>query len=187
MTNIISREESPAWQAAFNALKADNKSTILIDSILSFEENQGVYIIKKIQQKLGHFFIARFVEYVIHIDDTVVDLHVGKGVDLASNTVVGEFKLRVATDNSSSKKTNIAKLHKAAEGTSKQKIYAYLFDDITTTKDDILFIGGTYLFSHFGISHLYTQFMEEIIQIRKDLADAYRKQFRTRYSTEFSS
>lgn len=186
MTQIIPREKSPAWQAAFNALKADNKSAIAIDQCLTFEENQGVYIIKKIQQKLGHFFIARFVEYVKHIDDTVVDLQVGKGVDLSSSTAVGEFKLHRKTDNYSSKKTNIAKLRKASEG-CKQMIYAYLFDNVNTTKEGILFIGGTYLFSHFKIDHLYDQFMEEIIQIRKDLADAYREQFRRRYSAEFNT
>ena len=185
MLDITPCADSTAWVAAFDGVKKDNKSSILIESFLSFDENQGVYIYKKVRQKLGHFFVARFVEYVQPLDSSIVDLKVGKLVDISSDTAVGELKLQTNTDNSSSKKQNIRKLKEAAQG--KIKIYGYLFDEVSKQDDDIYFLGGTHLFSHFGISNLYTRFIEEINDIQRRLADAYREQFSQRYAAHSCS
>jgi len=180
---ILSRSCSNAWAAAFAAVKKGNKSQMVIQPELTFEENQGIYIHSKLRQKLGLFFQARFAEYAQSIDDSVTDLSVGKGVDLISNTDVCELKLQSNTDNDSSRKHNLKKLKTASDGI-KTQVYGYLFSEISKVVDDVYYLGGIHLFSHFNIEHLYTQFMEEIADIRVELADAYREQFKQRYTAE---
>lgn len=177
---------SDAWEQAFAAAKNDNSSSITIIKALTFEENQGVFIHKKVSQKLGHFFQGRFVEMLASIDDSATDLHIGKLVDFATSTAVGELKMQQNTDNSSSKARNIQKLHEAAEG-EQEKIYGYLRTPIDNIINGIHYLGGEYLFSHFGIEYLYTQIVEEIDELERQLFDVYREQFRRRYSAEFST
>ena len=168
---------SEAWKQAFAAARADNKSSIKCLKHLTFEENQGVFIHKKVAQKLGHFFQGRFVELLKSVDESAADLRVGSLVDFSTDQVVGELKAQANTDNSSSKARNIQKLREASDGI-KQMIYGYLRTEIDKVDNDIHYLGGHSLFSHFGISHLYTQFMEEIDELERQLFDVYREQFK---------
>ena len=98
---------SDAWKQAFAAAKNDNRSSITIIKALTFEENQGVFIHKKVSQKLGQFFQGRFVELLASVDESAQDLRVGQLVDFTTSTAVGELKMRKSTDNGSSKTTNM--------------------------------------------------------------------------------
>ena len=184
--NIEDVSCSDAWKKAFAAARADNDSSITILKPLTFEENQGVFIYKKVSQKLGHFFQGRFVEMLLTVDKTAEDLRIGKLIDFATAKAVGELKIATNTDNSSSKARNIQKLHEASDN-NQEMIYGYLKSSVDKTVNGIHYLGGIHLFSHFGIEHLYTQIMEEIEELERQLFDVYREQFRRRYSAEFSS
>lgn len=176
---------SDAWEEAFAAARADNKSSIKYIKHLTLEENQGVFIHKKVSQKLGQFFQGRFVELLKSVNSSAQDLRVGLLVDFSTDNAVGELKAQANTDNSSSKARNIQKLREAA-GDTKQMIYGYWKTQCKKVEDGIHYLGGEYLFSHFGIQHLYTQFMEEIDDLERQLFDVYREQFQRRYTAELN-
>ena len=184
--NIDNVPCSDAWKQAFAAAEADNDSSITILKPLTFEENQGVFIYKKVSQKLGYFFQDRFVEMLLTVDHTAENLRVGKLVDFSTDLAVGELKMATNTDNASSKAKNIQKLNEAADD-KQEKIYGYLKSTVDKTLGGIHYLGGIKLFSHFGIEHLYTQIMEEIEELERQLFDVYREQFRRKYSAAFNS
>jgi hypothetical protein len=169
---------SNAWDEILEKAIAETKTSIKYLKNLSLEENQGVFIHKLASQKLGVYFQGRFIELLQTVDDTAVDLRVGEKVDFETSECVGELKAQQNTDNSSSKASNIQKLRVASQGT-KQMIYGYMRSKVNKIKDGIHYLGGEELFSHFGIEHLYTQFMEEINELEKQLFDVYREKFRS--------
>jgi len=153
------------------------------DSLLDLSENRGVFLGSRIAQLIGDYIEEVIPEW--DPDPEAKHLGVGFKTDWENSKIVVEQKKNPATDNASSRKSNLIKLKESALEKGKIPIYAYWEDRKKNdyVKDGVRHLHGKAIFKYLGIENEWENFLSHVNDVKIIIRDELKKKFDEYYES----